>query len=753
MKPLQQIKAACLPAIFGPQLIVTTLLIGFFPPLVSAQPTSGIPVYHGSPQSVDSTGVFTNIISDFTEHTYVMPAGPIGSFADCTITRKFAAPIKSIKVTIVSGTADDIGYVGETLVTPESFGTPVCWGVGRVTNVVDVSSQVAVGANIAALKLRAQENCCCVTGWGQETDNSRSNARLHWQVELWPPVPISPALSNSVNGHFYVLLSPATWTWSERVAMSLGGHLTAIANQAEEDYVFNSFSTFGGTNRLLWIGINDVATEGHFVWSSGEPVNFTYWAPGEPNNFQGNEDFTAIYEPGHPSAGRWNDFGERVTSDNLPINGVIELVPPMGPPKITLQPRGGLVNAGTRFSFVVEATGSPPLRYQWRRNGVRIASATQSTYSLSDVQYNDSATYSVLVTNLLGSVISSEANLIVNRAPVARCLERTVSADANCMAPISIDNGSFDPDKDAITLVQSPPGPYPLGATTVTLTVADTHGLTSVCSTVVNVIDTTPPVITCPTNVITVTNAHDAWTSIVAFAPVSSDNCPGTTQVCSPASGSAFEIGAHTVTCVAMDPAGNASQCALQIMVQPGNVPPVPVIEISPLVHLPGYTNLTVIAPDGRTAAVTFDGSQSYDLDDTNFYYFWYEGTNLFSTNAIARTDLSVGLHQVMLRLDDTFPLGTNSAMVILDIISPTAAVNTMVGLVEDSNLGQKDMQPLLATLNAAVSSFDRGNSVAATNQLTALQNKIRAQIAPFDPVLADELIRTAQIIINSVHP
>jgi len=163
---------------------------------------------------------------------------------------------------------------------------------------VDVSSQVSVRANTVALTLRAQENCCCITGWGEDTDLSRSNAKLHWQVELFPPVPIGPVLSNSANGHFYVLLSPATWTWSEHVAVALGGHLASIANQAEQDWVYSSFSTYNGTNRLLWIGFNDVTTEGNFVWSSREPVTFTNWAPGEPNNFNGNEDFTAIYERG-----------------------------------------------------------------------------------------------------------------------------------------------------------------------------------------------------------------------------------------------------------------------------------------------------------------------------------------------------------------------------------------------------------------------------------------------------------------------
>ena len=81
-----------------------------------------------------------------------------------------------------------------------------------------------------------------------------------------------------------------------------------------------------------------------------------------------------------------------------------------------------------------------------------------------------------------------------NQPPVAICQDIVVSADANCQAEADVNNGSFDPDDDAITITADPAGPYGLGATTVILTVTD--GLETVtCQATVTVNDTTPPVL------------------------------------------------------------------------------------------------------------------------------------------------------------------------------------------------------------------------------------------------------------------
>lgn len=55
----------------------------------------------------------------------------------------------------------------------------------------------------------------------------------------------------------------------------------------------------------FWIGGNDIDAEGQWRWvTSGNPLTFTDWAPGEPNNTGGNEDCLLLLPN---TAYQWND--------------------------------------------------------------------------------------------------------------------------------------------------------------------------------------------------------------------------------------------------------------------------------------------------------------------------------------------------------------------------------------------------------------------------------------------------------------
>lgn len=158
------------------------------------------------------------------------------------------------------------------------------------------------------------------------------------------------------NGHSYVLTTTAkNWTDAEIEAQSRRGHLVTINDAAEQAFLESAFLTGDLATRPVWIGLNDLSNEGNFVWASGEPVTYTNWQPGDPNNGAGffEEDFVAMNwqyaaESGGPvargaeprslttfSPGTWTDTplegtsGQGGNSDGL-YYGIIEI--PCTPP-------------------------------------------------------------------------------------------------------------------------------------------------------------------------------------------------------------------------------------------------------------------------------------------------------------------------------------------------------------------------------------------------------------------------------------
>jgi hypothetical protein len=81
--------------------------------------------------------------------------------------------------------------------------------------------------------------------------------------------------------------------------------------------------------------------------------------------------------------------------------------------KITRQPRDATTTAGSAAAFSVEATGTPPLAYQWYKDGYPIYGAADATFSLVAAQTSDAGSYKVTITDATGQVSSASATLTV----------------------------------------------------------------------------------------------------------------------------------------------------------------------------------------------------------------------------------------------------------------------------------------------------------------------------------------------------
>jgi hypothetical protein len=111
------------------------------------------------------------------------------------------------------------------------------------------------------------------------------------------------------------------------------------------------------------------------------------------------------------------NFGGAVTSS-------VAILTMQTTPLITVQPTNQTIAVGSKATFSVTAIGTVPLRYHWQLNGTNlvngghISGATTANLTIKNARTNDSGNYTVVVTNLAGSVTSSNAVLTVASSPV-----------------------------------------------------------------------------------------------------------------------------------------------------------------------------------------------------------------------------------------------------------------------------------------------------------------------------------------------
>jgi hypothetical protein len=126
---------------------------------------------------------------------------------------------------------------------------------------------------------------------------------------LFPGVVSAAPVYNSANGHYYEGICTGSITWSDANSAAQGisyrgstGHLVTITDSAENTFVFDMVKDqsclwwlWGGSWPVgPWLGASDSQNEGEWKWVTGEPVVYSNWYPGEPNDGYFDEDFMAL---------------------------------------------------------------------------------------------------------------------------------------------------------------------------------------------------------------------------------------------------------------------------------------------------------------------------------------------------------------------------------------------------------------------------------------------------------------------------
>lgn len=118
------------------------------------------------------------------------------------------------------------------------------------------------------------------------------------------------------------------------------------------------------------------------------------------------------------------------------------------PPVIIAQPQSRTNVVGSSVTFSVTTTGTNPRFYQWQTNGVSLPGATNTSYTATNIQLSASGTsYTVVITNFLGTVTSAPAILTVTNAtpPVIVTQPQSQSQLPGGSATFSVTAAGSDP--------------------------------------------------------------------------------------------------------------------------------------------------------------------------------------------------------------------------------------------------------------------------------------------------------------------
>jgi hypothetical protein len=229
----------------------------------------------------------------------------------------------------------------------------------------------------------------------------------------------------------------------------------------------------------------------------------------------------------------------------------------------------------------------------------------------------------------------------VNRPPVARCRSVTMPLDATCGGGnAAVNDGSYDPDTgDTLSCTQTPNGPYSAGSRRVTLTCTDGSGLSSSCEATVAVVDTTAPVLTCPTS----SGLECGTDGDVSQGVSATDNCSASPAVTCTA-GTSGPTGTP-VTCTATDAAGNRATCQF-VRAAVDTQAPVLTCPAAVSAECTGSSAATVTLPAatatdncGGTPTVSGGGTASYPVGTTPAPY---TATDAAGNSATCSTPVTV---------------------------------------------------------------------------------------------------------------
>ncbi len=355
----------------------------------------------------------------------------------------------TLKVSNTSGLATGSGNItanaGSTLAGTGIVGTVTLGGTiaaGSSVGTLTTGSQIWNGGASDSVEII---NVATTPGSGWDFVDMGAGTLTINATEASPiTIDVRSLTSGNVPGALDVFDNTATYSWviaranggivgfsqdkfqvlTGNFANSLGAGSFGVTTNGNTDLVLNfsmapSISSHP-TNVTTTVG----GTASFAVTASGSnPVSYQWRKNG--SNISGATDTSYGFNP--VAATDAGTYSVRVYTPSgfvTSSNAVLSI-----PPTISLQPVSSTNQIGTSASFTVTADGQAPLVYQWRKDSVNIPGATTNTLAINPVHGTNAGSYSVIITNGAGTIVSDTAVLSTPPEIVTDPTNVTTSAD------------------------------------------------------------------------------------------------------------------------------------------------------------------------------------------------------------------------------------------------------------------------------------------------------------------------------------
>jgi len=359
-------------------------------------------------------------------------------------------------------------------------------------------------------------------------------------------------------------------------------------------------------------------------------------------------------------------------------------------PSITTQPGSQSVTAGQTATFSVAATGTAPLSYQWKKNGLAVSGASSSAYTTLPTSSSDTgAQFTVVVSNSSGSVTSSAAVLTVSTSipplelttsqlpggTVGSSYSTTLSASGGTPPySWSVSSGTLPTGLSLSSSGTLSGTPTVAGAFPFTVAVKDTASASASASLSINVASVSPLQITSsqlPGG--TVSSAYSATLSASGGTSpyswsVSSGTLPTGLSLSSSGalSGTPTVAGSFPFTVAVKDAASASASASLSINVVTAAPPTVSISNPASGATLSGTTTVSGVASDGlpiTSVQLSVDGGAFSNASGTINWSF------SLNTNS-----LSNGPHTLSAKVNDSAGKSATSSLVNFSVNNSSTA-------------------------------------------------------------------------------